>query len=711
MVKVSKHGAGLRHLGILAATLVALAGCGGGGGGGGSSTPTPTPPPPPPNSAPSAGAGTDQTVTEGDTVSLSGTGTDANAGDTLTYSWAQTAGPDAGTISDADQPTATFVAPQVNSNQVLTFELTVSDGTASDTDDVSVTVRDQAVAGNTAVSGKVQFEFVPANNSCFGLNFAATELRPVRQATVQLLDGSGGVIESTTTNDSGDYVFSPISDGTSAQVRVLAELKRTTGASRWDVEIRDNVVSGQASPPALENRPKYALDGSLFTLSAGTATQDLVASTGWDGSAYTGPRAAAPFSVLDTIYSGIQLVLTVDPNAQFAPLDTFWSANNALVDATNIDEGELGSSFYRPDLDSIFLTGDPVNGFDTEEFDINVIVHEWGHYFEDNLARSDSIGGGRVIREQLDARLAWSEGWATSLSGMVLGNDVYCDTNFSSNNTGGFGIGLEDGSYDAQGWYDEVSTTRFIFDLFDPADPNDVYPAKDPTLIGDPVALGFQPIYETMASDLDTTDAFATVFAFATLLRANLSPSEQVQLDDQLRKFDMNPVGLDVWGSNETNDASVIQGLPNAAEGSADVLPLYTDLPTDGTAVNVCANSIYDSGRTRNKLASWRYLRANVTTAGVYDISVTLTNTSTPLPPDDPADARDQSDPDVRLYNEGVLVAIGTSGVANDEIFATQTSLVPGVHVMDVTEFRYADTETATDFPDRVCWDITMAPQ
>ena len=246
-------GAGLRHIGLLSAALIALAGCGGGGGGGGGgSTPTPTPT----NSAPTANAGADQTVDGGDTVTLSGTGSDPDAGDTLTFSWSQIEGPSV-TLSDPNAASTTFTAPTAAvSDQLLTFRLSVSDGSLNRFDNVDVTVRGTgsgggttACSGTASVCGKVQYEFVPPNANCRGLDFAAVQLRPVRQATVQLLQaGTSTVLASTVTDDAGDYEFGGIANGTNAQVRVLAELKRTGGPT-WDVEIRDNVVAGQASPP------------------------------------------------------------------------------------------------------------------------------------------------------------------------------------------------------------------------------------------------------------------------------------------------------------------------------------------------------------------------------------------------------------------------------------------------------------------------------
>ena len=42
------------------------------------------------------------------------------------------------------------------------------------------------------VSGTLSYEFVPPNLNCAGLNFSAIEVRPIRGATVVLLNGTGG---------------------------------------------------------------------------------------------------------------------------------------------------------------------------------------------------------------------------------------------------------------------------------------------------------------------------------------------------------------------------------------------------------------------------------------------------------------------------------------------------------------------------------------
>jgi MYXO-CTERM domain-containing protein len=106
------------------------------------------------NNLPVADAGPDQTVDEGDTVTLSGSATDAD-GDTLTYSWVQTAGP-AVSLSSATAQAPTFIAPSVNATMVLTFQLTVNDGQGFSTDTVSITVRNSVNSPPVANAGPDQ---------------------------------------------------------------------------------------------------------------------------------------------------------------------------------------------------------------------------------------------------------------------------------------------------------------------------------------------------------------------------------------------------------------------------------------------------------------------------------------------------------------------------------------------------------------------------
>ena len=670
---------------MLVAPLALFVACGGGGsdngngGGGGGDT------------APAARAGVGRTVHELGAGYLSGIGTDAN-GDPLTYSWTQTAGVTV-TLNNANQAQADFMAPDVTAGnpEVLTFRLSVSDGSASATDTVNITV--QEPQPTVTVSGTVNYQFVPPNISCQGLNFAATMDKPIRGATVQLIDvASGGVLATTVSGAAGEYSFPNIDANTMVRLRVRAELKRT-GAPSWDVEIRDNFIQGASdsddpAPPPLAGRALYVTEGADFDTGAADIFRDLTATTGWGGSSYTGPRSAAPFAILDAIYSAMQFIIAVDPTANFGPLDAFWSVNNTLTSPTDITAGELPASFYRGDIDSLFLLGDA--NVDTEEFDDHVIVHEWGHYFEDNFSRSDSFGGAHSIGDRLDPRLAFGEGWATALAGMALDNQLYCDTGIPGT-ASGFGIGAESGSYDARGWYDEISVVRFIYDMYDD---------NDEGTNADTVSIGFGPIYQVMTGPQASTESFTTIFSFATELRALLNAGDQLGLDAQLAREDMDGgLGLNIWGTNETN----------LAGGAPDVAPIYTNITADGSTTNICSNSQFDFGRDGNKLTENQFLRISVPTTDTYNVTI-MTTTPTPDTMDPDPEIRDQSDPDIYIYRGNQFITAGISPVDNSETFTTPTLFAGQTYIAAIEDWRFDDEMAAPSYPERICMDVAFAP-
>lgn len=639
------------------------------------------------NNPPVARAGSDRSVAELTAVTLDGSASSDPDGDPITFSWLQTAGPIV-TLAGANGAQPTFTAPDVapGATVTLTFELTVGDGTDTGSDSVNVRVSESL--SSVSVSGRLTYEFPPPTAQCRDLNFNAIQLRPVRGATVQLIDAaSSAVLGQTVADDDGNYAFSDIDANTDVRVRVRAELKRQ-GAPGWDVEVRDNVDTS-ANPPPLGTRPLYVVQFPVFNTGGFNVDDaDFTAATGWDTTtrSYTGTRAAAPLAILDQVYTGIRAILAERPTAVFDPLDAFWSVNNTLTSPTDIDAGELSASFYQSNLSSLFLLGNA--SVDTEEFDDHVVMHEWGHYFEDKFSRSDSRGGPHTIGQSLDARLAFGEGWATALAAIVLENQLYCDTGVVGGNTG-FGLSTESENRGSQGWMNEMSVATLIYDLW------------DTNIDGvDTGSIGFGPILDVMTGPQVATDAFTTLFSFGNALRSQLGGADLALLDALLTAENTVTADIDDWGTSQDQ----ILAAPNQ---NRDVLPLYTDLPVNGTTINVCANSDYDSGRDGNKLAEYRYLRITTTASRRYTVTI---RTTTPTPPTADPDDRDQSDPDMFIFRQGQLVAVGNGPNDNEEIFTTQT-LPADTYVADLQEWRFEDEEGAPDsYPEQICFDVTMSP-
>jgi hypothetical protein len=682
------------HL-LLLSVALALSACGGGGDAPASS--------PPVNRVPTVSAGADQSVAELTVVNLNGSGSDPDAGDTLTFAWTQTAGQSI-TINNANTANADFMAPDVTAGtpEVLTFQLAVSDGNggnATDTTDITV----QEPQAMVTISGKVQYEFVPPNVNCNGLNFNGKVPRPIRQATVQILDATTDtVIDTIVSNDIGEYSFTVVAN-TMLFLRVRAELKHAGPSPSWNVEVRDNVVDPMdPSPPPLSQRPLYVLDGTDFDSGTIDKTIILTAETGWGANSYTAPRSAAPFAVLDTIYSMILSILAEEPLINFPALDAFWSINNVPASGggglfDDIDSGDLGTSFYLGgSFSSLFLLGDEV--LDTEEFDDHVIAHEWGHYFEDKFSRSDSIGGSHGLGDSLDMRVAFGEGFATALAGIGLRDPIYCDTQAAGGNSG-FGFDIEKDTPGIDGWFNEFSVLNFIYDLWD---------SNDDAAHADTGSIGFGPIYDVMSGPQVITPAFTSIFSFAAELRARAqNPVAEGLIDALLGGQGITAVGIDIYGTTESNDAN----------GEPDVLPVFRDVPI-GTTFQICSNTKFDFRRDGNKLSEHRFLKMNVPSQSQYMINIATINPPSAPPAGfdctDPANVNDpnihmHSDPDIEIYRDGQWIWEGTSCEANSEVTSTPV-LAAGDYVLSLVEFRYSDEDSPQGFPEQICFDVTIGP-
>ena len=147
------------------------------------------------NTSPTANAGPHQAVNENTPVSLSGSGADAE--DTIHYSWTQTSGTPV-MLSGADTENASFTAPEVDEDEDLVFQLTVTDADGAwATDTVTVTVAnvpnvppmadagsDQMVDATMPISlsgsgidaeGAVQYSWTQASGTPVMLSGADTE--------------------------------------------------------------------------------------------------------------------------------------------------------------------------------------------------------------------------------------------------------------------------------------------------------------------------------------------------------------------------------------------------------------------------------------------------------------------------------------------------------------------------------------------------------
>ena len=545
-----------------------------------------------------------------------------------------------------------------------------------------------APAGNVTISGKITYDFVPAAISG-GLDYGAIEARPARAISVQFIETStGATLSSTVTNSAGDYSLS-VGPNRTGFVRARARSTQS-GAPGWDFQVVDN-TSGNAL---------YTLDGA--SLSSGTvdSVRDQHAPAGWTGASYGDPRAAAPFAILDTIYSAVEYLLLADGSISFPPLEIHWSPDNVATFGADGESdpatGEIGTSYYgfspSQGLNGIYLLGDEDN--DTEEYDPHLILHEFGHYLEYQLGRSDSIGGPHARGDYVDMRVAFSEGWGSAFAALALGDPMYRDTG-GFRQGGAFAFDVEGAGFDfypPDGWFAEKSVWELIYDLSDAAADG-----------SDSFQYPFADIWSVMTGRIVTTTAVTSIFPLLNAIKAD-HPGDQLLLDQLAADQDIGSVASD-FGDNETNNA-----------GSVDVLPLYTPLIVNnpGPAVNVCSTDEFTSGTTgsTNKLSSRRFLRFTPPAAGNVTISVTATS----IP------ANEYSDPDFYVHRQGPIAisdaapnaaCMDINGVGWNPGNCAETatvSLARAEHVLEIYEWTNTNADDDPEYPPigRTCFDVTV---
>jgi hypothetical protein len=507
--------------------------------------------------------------------------------------------------------------------------------------------------GNVTISGTVTYErvgFAPGTST--GLDLANALPAPVRGASVEALAPNGQTVLATaTTSATGAYSVT-VPRNTDLFIRVRAELLRT-GTPAWTVTVRDNTAGAAV----------YTLDGSVFNAGTVDSTRNLAARTGWTaGSGYTGPRAAAPFSILDAVYEAQQLVLSADANAVFPELRLFWSPNNlpcspGANDFCNgssaaLGRGEIGTSFFTPGTpDRIFVLG--AANIDTDEFDQHVIAHEWGHYYQDNFSRDDSLGGEHSTTERLDLRVAFSEGWSNAFAGMVRNDPVYRDS-FDTNQARGFAIDVEANNNPNAGWFNEGSIQSILWDLY------------DSTADGvDGVSLGFGPLHAVMTGRIRTTAAFTSVYPLLEGLRL-ARPADTAAIN-ALAGAQLIATHSDDFGDTETN-----AGL------DARNLPIYRPV-VGGQTVEVCS-SVPTADGVYNKLGNRRFLQFTAPGSGTATIRADFNGTQ----------GATATDPDLVLYAAGVERARAESPANGSETLSA--AVTAGTrYVLEVYEFSNLD--------------------
>jgi hypothetical protein len=420
---------------------------------------------------------------------------------------------------------------------------------------------------------------------------------PIRGALVELRTaGTTAALQTTNTDENGFYTFFGAPFGQSLEVVVTAALG-----------------TPPASPGAQPNRTAAVVDNTKgytiwdqksgpFTLGPTTKhTKDIFAKTTWNAGAkrYT-LRDGAPFAILDDVYQGQVKLRSVDPNIKYDFVRLAWSPKNSPAKTTDKPKGLLSEGAHYAGFETpptIYLRGKENNN--TDEYDAQVVLHEWSHYIQDRFGRNDSPNGVHHMDDYEDPRLAFSEGFATALAAMLSGDPVYADTNGRAQSKV-FAKNIETDNNQFDSFYTEFAVQEFLWDLYDGiAEEKDVEVDHEPK-VKDGVELGITPIFEAIKSVKDT-GGFTTIFPFmSALMKPYLA-------DPQLKKDVADKIVELAKGENmffdhadefEQSTRMYIQ-LGDVQDPGFDIQigRLYTPVPIDGERVSVFGPELPHDGQ------------------------------------------------------------------------------------------------------------------
>lgn len=542
-------------------------------------------------------------------------------------------GGSSGSSLSADKPS---VSPGSSHSSVVSSSSQVSSANSnSSTPSLSATL---------PIKGVVTYDFVP--HTVNGLNYAAATARPARGVLVELVDETNQILATTFTDDKGEYSLDAVRSKR-VKVRVKAQLLKPSPG--WNFKVTDNTNGNSL----------YSMSGSVSEATEATAIRNLHAPSGWGGNSYTGPRVAAPFAILDSIYTGVERIESSRQGIAFPPLELRWSSKNKTA-AGQVALGEIGTSFFQ--ADAIYILGDENN--DTDEYDRHVILHEWGHYIEASFSRSDSFGGDHSPDDKLDIRVAMSEGFANAFSAMMLDDPEYRDSTGPAQ-ADGFSYNVSQKNNYERGWYSEASVQSLIYNFYSSSN------GKAPR--------NFADIFQVVsAADYVNSDALISIYVFADQLRKNM-PGQTVQFNGLLSE--QNIEITDQYGSGESNSG-----------GYTGSLPIYKNLPLTNLPVRTCSTNMFGP---YNKLANSQYFLVNITASGNYEFIAQEMGTDS-----------GNANPDLYLYHQGNLAGLAENSNIDQENLSR--FLAAGTYVLEVVDARVANTDEAAQIT--ACFDVRAHP-
>lgn len=302
--------------------------------------------------------------------------------------------------------------------------------------------------------------------------------KPIRRAEIIVKNAEGTIVQCAETDNAGSFTASIPGDGGTYTVQVASRANNSHNTAY----VLNNPTSNSY----------YTV--STTVTGSGSPTATLVASA-------SGSLIAGAFNILDQILRSQEYLRTETAGCSgtYPDCSPFTTAPLVYVYWTaGLSPGVYygitgGISFYLNGDRQLYILGGVDGNTDTQDmdhFDNSVIIHEYGHFIEDQFGNPNSPGGSHNGNSVIDPRLAWGEGWANFFQAAVTGVPYYRDTYGRVQCTAGgsctganFNEYLDPsgGSYNdkptggnlGEGNFREFSVTRLLWDVVKPSGTSD----------------------------------------------------------------------------------------------------------------------------------------------------------------------------------------------------------------------------------------------
>ncbi len=229
------------------------------------------------------------------------------------------------------------------------------------------------------ISGIVYYEDKQYTSNGFT---GTSQYYPVRYAKVELVDSNDSVLLSSITGGDGAYTLGPFVDTTS-RVRVRAQTDDTSLPQTTVTDYSGNI---------------YAASKTVELGTGVDAVMDLQIAV---------KNAGGAFNILDVLTYAAQRVKELSTTTLPA-LNAVWNSGSSSLGTWYCNGYDV---VYCPRGAAIYVLGGGISS-DTDEYDDDVLWHEFSHYLENQFGIADSPGGPHKFTDNdLDLRLSWSEGF------------------------------------------------------------------------------------------------------------------------------------------------------------------------------------------------------------------------------------------------------------------------------------------------------------